>query len=277
MDLTHKLLFQLHDGQTIEAAIMPMLKSWTICISTQVGCPISCIFCSTGRSGFIRNLEAGEILAQIRTLGRTLLFSEGCLPNRLVFMGMGEPLLNFDALRDTLRQISEDDGPGISWRKRLLSTVGIPDRLASLARTRLALPAISLHAPEQSLRDRIIPGARRWPLSDLVQVLHAYPLPGRERILIEYIMIRGLNDSDILADELHRLLGTLSVKINLIACNPVPGAGLLPSTPERIAAFTERLRGHGRTVFLRRNLGADIMAACGQLRHHQTGTAGGPS
>lgn len=273
-DGTLKLLLQLDDGHTIEAAAMPMPRSWTVCVSTQVGCPVGCIFCNTGGTGFIRNLHSREILAQIRTVGREVLQTTGCLPDRLVFMGMGEPLLNLDALRQTLRIVSADCGPGISWRRCLVSTVGIPDRLAAFSQARLALPAISLHAPEQSLRDAIIPGARNWPLADIMKVLHAYPLPGRERIVIEYILIRDLNDSDHLADHLHQMLGTLPVKINLIACNPVPGSDLLPSTPDRIAGFTERLRHHGRTVFLRRSLGADIMAACGQLRHQATTPAG---
>jgi len=271
VDGTSKLLLELSDGQAIESVIMAMPKSYTICLSSQVGCPLGCTFCLTGRGGFTRNLTASELAAQIRTVSAELHAATGLWPERAVFMGMGEPLLNFDAVLECLTRLTDTRGPHLSWRKILISTVGIPDRLEQLGRARLALPAISLHAPTQELRDRLMPGARRWSLAELFETLRRYPLPGRERMTIEYILIRDCNDGDAQAIRLHEFLGDLRAKINLIPCNPVPGGGLRSSTPERITSFAARLKSLGRTVFTRRSLGPDILAACGQLRGEDNG------
>jgi 23S rRNA (adenine2503-C2)-methyltransferase len=265
-DGTRKLLLQLADGQTVKTVVMTMPSSHTLCLSTQVGCPMGCTFCSTGRSGFVRNLSGAELLGQVRTAGAELHAAAGLWPERAVFMGMGEPLLNFDALRDCLHSLATAPGRHLSWRKILVSTVGIPDRLDELGPLRLALPAVSLHAPSQALRDRIMPGARPWPLRELIPALLRYPLPGRERMTIEYILIRDANDSDAHARELHELLGDMRAKINLIPCNPVPGSPHRAPEPERVGGFAAALDALGRTAFVRRSHGPDIMAACGQLR-----------
>lgn len=265
-DGTRKLLLELGDGQTVETVIMAMPRAHTLCLSTQVGCPVGCTFCRTGGQGFVRNLTDGEIMAQARTAGAELHAATGRWPERAVFMGMGEPLLNFAALRRSLEALTGGPGPHLSWRKLLVSTVGIPDRLEELGRLRLALPAVSLHAPTQDLRDTIMPGARRWPLRELVPALRRYPLPGRERLTIEYILIRDANDTPRHARLLHELLEDMRAKINLIPCNPVPGSPHRPSGRGRTEAFAATLRELGRTVFVRRSLGPDIMAACGQLR-----------
>lgn len=277
-DGTIKLLLQLSDGQTIETVSIPMPASRTVCLSTQVGCPIGCLFCRTGQTGFRRNLTENELTAQLRIISNETHRLTGTWPERAVFMGMGEPLLNFTVLRHCLEIMSNPDVRHISWRKILVSTVGIPENLDILGRTRMALPAISLHAPNQKLRDWLMPGARNWPLTELIPALQRYPLPGRERMLIEYVMLDGLNDTDTHADELHDVLGALRAKINLIPCNPTPEGTFRASSPERQESFLRRLKEHGRTTFVRRRHGPDIMAACGQLRdrHLTDGTGDAP-
>jgi 23S rRNA (adenine2503-C2)-methyltransferase len=265
-DGTLKLLLELPDGQTIESVSMPMPATRSICLSTQVGCPLGCTFCRTGLAGFTRNLTAAEIMAQARTTALESHAATGLWPERAVFMGMGEPLLNFEALRDCLAMLADGRGPHLSWRKIQVSTVGIPDRLEELGRLRLALPAISLHAPAQDLRDRLMPGAKGWPLRDLIPVLAGYPLPGRERVTVEYILIRDTNDSDGHAEQLHELLREVRVKVNLIPCNPAAGSPHAPPDPRRVEGFARRLKDLGGTAFVRRSLGQDILAACGQLR-----------
>ena len=265
-DGTLKLLLGLPDGQTIESVSMPMPATRSICLSAQVGCPLGCTFCRTGLSGFVRNLTAPEIMAQARATALESHAATGLWPERAVFMGMGEPLLNFETLRDCLTMLTDRRGPHLSWRKIQVSTVGIPARLEELGRLRLALPAISLHAPNQELRDRLMPGAKGWPLRDLIPVLTSYPLPGRERITVEYILIRDTNDSDGHAEQLHELLAASRTKVNLIPCNPVAGSPHAPPDPRRVDGFARSLKALGRTVFVRRSLGPDILAACGQLR-----------
>lgn len=276
-DGTRKLLLGLDDGQSVETVIMSMPRAHTLCLSTQVGCPVGCTFCRTGRSGFVRNLTPDELMAQIRTAGRELHAATGRWPERAVFMGMGEPLLNFRTLLRGLEMLTTARDPHLSWRKILVSTVGIPDRLEELGRSRLALPAISLHAPDQTLRDRIMPGASRWPLSELLPVLRRYPLPGRERITVEYILIAGLNDSDGQAEQVFELLAGVRAKVNLIPCNPVPGSPHASPAPQRIEGFARRLRELGLTAFVRRSLGPDILASCGQLRGEESRPPGNAS
>lgn len=271
-DGTLKLLLTLPDKNTVECVSMSMPQTRSMCISTQVGCPIGCTFCQTGRSGFIRNLTGDEIMAQARTLARESYLRLNSWPTRCVFMGMGEPLLNFDALCHSLRSLTEGPTAHLSWRKILVSTVGIPDRLKELGRLRLALPAISLHAPTQELRDRLIPGAKKWPLTELLQALRTYPLPGRERITIEYILISDVNDSDKHARQLHVALQDIRCKVNLIPCNPVIGNHWTPSSHERVSQFAQQLKISGMTVFVRRGLGPEILAACGQLQAAENGS-----
>ncbi|NCD24316.1 MAG: radical SAM protein [Deltaproteobacteria bacterium] len=265
-DGTTKLLLELADGHAIESVAMAMPTTHTLCLSTQVGCPLGCVFCDTGRSGYIRNLTTSEIIAQARSTAQAVHAATQTWPERIVFMGMGEPLLNLDNLLPALRLLTSPHGPNLSWRKIIVSTVGIPDGLRALASERLALPAISLHAPTQELRDRLMPGTRRWPLTTLIPLLESYPLPGRERILIEYILIPGVNDTGNHATRVHALLGRLRTKINLIPCNPSPGTSFQKPPQLAIDTFARRLRDLGQTVFVRRDLGTDVHAACGQLR-----------
>ncbi len=265
-DGSTKLLLGLSDGHTVESVAMAMPKTHTLCLSTQVGCPVGCVFCSTGQSGYVRDLTASELIAQARATAHEVHADARTWPERIVFMGMGEPLLNLDNLLRALTVLTSPQGPDLSWRKVVVSTVGIPKALRALASTRLAVPAISLHAPTQELRDRLIPGARKWPLAELLPILENYPLPGRERILVEYILIHGVNDVLDHAAQLHDLLRDARVKITLIPCNPSPGSPFARPPEAAIESFAERLRALGRTVFIRRSLGADVLAACGQLR-----------
>lgn len=265
-DGTTKLILGLSDGHAIESVAMVMPKTRTLCLSTQIGCPVGCVFCSTGQSGYVRNLTAPELIAQARATARVVHADANIWPERIVFMGMGEPLLNLDNLLRALDLLTSPQGPDLSWRKIVVSTVGIPKALQKLAAARLAMPAISLHAPTQELRDRLMPGARTWPLTELLPILEEYPLPGRERILIEYILIHGVNDALDQAARLHDLLRGARTKINIIPCNPSPASPFRRPPTAVIERFAERLRALGRTVFIRRSLGAEVLAACGQLR-----------
>ncbi len=273
-DGTTKLMLSLSDGHAIESVIMAMPRTRTLCLSTQIGCPVGCVFCSTGQSGYVRDLTASELIAQARATAKGVHADASTWPERIVFMGMGEPLLNLDNLLRALTVLTSPQGPDISWRKIVVSTVGIPKALQKLAATRLAVPAVSLHAPTQDLRDRLIPGARKWPLAELLPILENYPLPGRERILVEYILIHGVNDALDQATRLHDLLRDARIKINLIPCNPSPGSPFARPPDAVIERFADRLRALGRTVFIRRGLGADVLAACGQLRQARASAGG---
>ncbi len=267
VDGTVKFLLELSDQEQIESVLIPEKGHYTQCLSTQAGCPMGCIFCSTGRMGFRRNLSSGEIAAQILT-ARDYLREQGADPARLrniVLMGMGEPLLNWEAVRRGLLTITDPLGLGFSRRRATLSTVGIRGRLQEFGRSRLAMLAVSLHAPDQDLRRSLMPGAAAWEIRDLVGALEEYPLDPRERITVEYVMFRGINDSPAQARELVRLLSRVKCKVNLLACNPVEDSSFQPPGLERISDFEQILRSKGLTVTLRRSRGQDIMAACGQL------------
>jgi 23S rRNA (adenine2503-C2)-methyltransferase len=266
-DGTCKYLLRLPDGATIEAVDIPDFQRdrRTLCISSQAGCALACAFCVTGYWGAGRNLTAGEIVAQVLTLraDRQLeLESEGL---NLVFMGMGEPLLNLANLKDALEVLSEQ----ISPRRITVSTVGILPALEEMAgwekRPNLA---VSLHAPDDERRSRVMPINRTYPLADLMAALDRYPLEPRRRITYEYILIRGFNDAERDADQLARLLRGRKAKVNLIPVNPDPvlGESMVPPDPATVDRFQQRLRGHGLTATVRRRRGDDVSAACGQLR-----------
>jgi len=268
-DNTRKLLLKLYDGELIESVVMFMPKSVTLCLSSQAGCALRCSFCSTGHGGFRRNMAREEILGQTQVVSTDLFRAHGVWPNRIVFMGMGEPLLNFQNVVGAIQNMHLVTGPNFSWRKILISSVGIPEKLEHMASMRIALPAISLHAPNQVLRDRLLPGAAAWPLADLITCLKNYPLPNRERLIIEYLLIDQVNDHPQHAEELSNLIAPVRAKINLIPCNEIPETTFKPSTPNSIAKFYSILKSRGQTVFVRRPLGMDISAACGQLRTKQ--------
>jgi len=265
-DGTIKFLLRLADGKLIETVLIPMQDRYSQCLSTQVGCAMACTFCNTGKLGFERNLTYGEIMGQI-LVGRQYLADRGMndLKN-LVFMGMGEPLLNLDTLIRVLTDLPCERGLSLSWRRSMVSTVGFPDKLKILGDLEIALPAISLHAPTQELRARIMPKAAKVHLDDLMAALEAYPMRPRERITFEYLLLKDVNDSMEHADQLARLIDRRKGKINLIAYNATEGMPYGAPDRDRVEAFEKRLWDHGLTAFIRRSMGADIKAACGQLK-----------
>jgi 23S rRNA (adenine2503-C2)-methyltransferase len=266
-DGTCKYLFRLSDGATIEAVDIPDLSPdrsrRTFCISSQAGCALACKFCVTGYWGAGRNLTAGEILAQVLAIRADRgLAMEGL---NIVFMGMGEPLLNLENVKAALDILTE----WISPQRITVSTVGILPGIEEMAGwERRPNLAISLHAPDDALRTEIMPVNRTWPLADLLAALRRYPLERGRKITFEYILIRDLNDAPADADRLARTLSGLRAKVNLIPINPDPVLGdrMVPPDDERIERFKERLRQKGLIATVRRRRGDDVSAACGQLR-----------
>ncbi|MBD5553294.1 MAG: 23S rRNA (adenine(2503)-C(2))-methyltransferase RlmN [Desulfovibrio sp.] len=271
-DGTEKLLLTFADGAQAETVLIPAVNRagslrWSQCLSTQIGCPMGCKFCATGKMGFARNMSMGEILGQV-LIGKQILADTR--PDRpvlrnLVFMGMGEPLLNGANLLAALRCLHEEQGANFSARRITVSTCGIEQGLQSLGASGLAYLAISLHAPSQELREQIMPAAASWPLDEMLAALMAYPLKTRERITFEYLLLGGVNDSPAHAHKLVKLLAPLRAKLNLIVYNPVPGLPYRAPTPAAVEAFQQVLWQTRLTAILRKSHGADIAAACGQL------------
>ncbi|MGE4294002.1 MAG: 23S rRNA (adenine(2503)-C(2))-methyltransferase RlmN [Desulfovibrio sp.] len=266
-DGTVKFLLSLEDGRLIETVLIPSVQGrYTQCLSTQVGCAMACTFCNTGLMGFERNMTHGEILGQI-LVGRRYLADNNLAELRnLVFMGMGEPLNNLDNLLAALRSMNSDLGLKISWRRATVSTVGLPKQLDILGESELALPAISLHAPTQELREKIMPKAARVPLDELLACLDRFPLRPRERITFEYLLLGGVNDSLEHAKQLAKLLGQRRCKVNLIAYNATEDAPYHAPDHDQVIRFEKLLWDKGMTATIRRSMGADIKAACGQLK-----------
>lgn len=261
-DGTEKLAYRLHDGQVIESVLMPEKDHWSLCISSQVGCAMGCAFCCTATMGLHRNLEVSEIVSQV-------LYPLRAYPDRqirnVVFMGMGEPLLNYDNVIRSIRILTDSDGPQFSKRRITVSTCGIIPRLKTLWKDTEAALAVSLNAPSAGIRERLMPVTKKYPLPELIEALKAYQLPNRRRITIEYVLVKGINDRVRDARELIRLLHGLKVKVNLIPFNPWPGCRLEAPDPASVLAFEERLKDSPFAVMLRKEKGSDIQAACGQL------------
>ncbi|MCP4658004.1 MAG: 23S rRNA (adenine(2503)-C(2))-methyltransferase RlmN [bacterium] len=259
-DGTVKVLLRLADGTTIEAVDIPEPQRRTICVSTQAGCALGCRFCVTGHGGAGRDLSAGEMIAQVMALSGT-----DVAGLHLVFMGMGEPLLNLDNLADALEILFER----ISWRRITVSTAGVIPGIEAMARwPRRPQLAISLHAPDDARRSALMPINRRYPLADLLAALERYPLAPNERLTFEYLLIRDFNDAFADADALVRLLRKQRAKVNLIPCNsdPVLDPEMRSPSPQRVDAFRRRLVEQGLAATRRERRGADVGAACGQLR-----------
>lgn len=274
-DGTRRLLLRLVDGSEVESVFMPEERRDTICISSQVGCPLACGFCMTGVLGLKRNMTAGEMVSQV-IIVLNQVYGEGvAVPHRtnIVMMGMGEPLLNYDQVIRAVRLLAVQEGLAIAPRYVTLSTAGIVPRIYDLAkeevRPRLA---ISLTAPNDQIRDRLFPINRKYPLRELIESCRRYPLSERERLTFEYVMLDGINDNDQQARELVRLLSGIRAKVNLIPHNPAPELPYASSPMDRIVAFQMILTDAGLPSFIRRPRGQDISAACGQLaaRHQAT-------
>lgn len=267
LDETVKYLFQLHDGEYVESVLMRYRHGYSICISTQVGCRMGCTFCATGRGGFCRNLAPSELLAQIQAAQR----DKGVRISNIVLMGMGEPLDNYDNVLRFLKLVSCEEGMNIGMRHISLSTCGLVDRIYDLMKENLQLTlSISLHAPNDALRSKTMPVNRRWPVEELLKACRAYTERTGRRISFEYAMIDGLNDSDGCARELAGRLKGMLCHVNLIPVNQVVESGYHRSGRERLKRFCDILTQHHINVTVRRTLGADINASCGQLRRKIT-------
>jgi len=262
-DGTKKLALRCADGATIETVLLDMDNdTCTQCLSSQAGCPLKCAFCMTGTLGLTRNLTAAEIVDQ--HLLALSLVPEGKIRN-LVFMGMGEPLLNFDNVAEAIRVLQEERGRAISPRRITVSTAGVVPGIERLGKEVDCLLAVSLNAPTQELRTQIMPISRKYPLDQLMAALKAYPLKPRQRITFEYVLLGGVNDSPAHARELVRLLSHIRCKVNLIPFNPFPGSALTRPTDQAVAAFLDVLASKNFTATVRKSKGQDIEAACGQL------------
>lgn len=263
-DGTCKYVLELLDGNRIECVLIPEKDHQTLCISSQVGCPLGCRFCITGQGGLVRNLSTAEILSQVRDIQNSMP-APHTLTN-LVFMGMGEPLLNLAAVLPALPiLVNENWGMGFSTRRITLSSAGIIPALAELGQTSGINLAISLNAPNDSIRSQLMPINRRYPLEALLEACHAFPLPPRRRITFEYILIAGINDSPANARELVKILRPLRAKVNLIPLNEGPGIAYQRPSVTAIETFQKILQKHHLTVMIRQSKGSDIGAACGQL------------
>ena len=260
-----KYLFTLWDGQKTEAVYMPYENRKTVCLSSMVGCPAGCTFCATGALGFGRNLSAGEILDQLRAIAH----HQGISPREIrnvVLMGMGEPLLNLDNVLKAARIMLHPEGLALSPRRVTLSTVGIPRGILRLAEEDLGLRlALSLHAPDDETRQRIIPTAHRYRVAEIMEAVRRYYARTKRRVTFEYTLLKGINDHPWQARALAGLLRGLSAHVNLIPFNPWEGAPV-EGTPRRgILAFAEELRRLGIPTSIRHSRGQDVGAACGQL------------
>ncbi|GIX13380.1 MAG: dual-specificity RNA methyltransferase RlmN [Paracoccaceae bacterium] len=271
-DGTRKYLMRIDGGHEVETVYIPDEDRGTLCISSQVGCTLTCSFCHTGTQRLVRNLTAAEIVGQI-LVARDDLQDWGHRPDgrrritNIVLMGMGEPLYNFEAVRDAMRIAMDGEGISLSRRRITLSTSGVVPMIARAGEEIGCLLAISLHATTDEVRDRLVPINRKWNIAQLIEACRSYPrLSNAERITFEYVMLKGVNDSDEDARRLVRLIAGIPAKINLIPFNPWPGAPYQRSDWDRIEAFAEIVNRAGYASPVRTPRGEDIMAACGQLK-----------
>ncbi len=275
--LTEKVALQTHDGQIVETVLMRYEERNTVCVSSQIGCPLGCLFCATGQSGYSRDLTAGEIVAQVLHYARALRREDAHITN-IVFMGMGEPMLNYDAVWLAIDNLHHPDGMNMGLRRFTVSTVGIVPGIERMAEsgTEVGL-AISLHAPNDALRDQLVPANRRYPLAQVMAAARYYVEHTSRRITFEYGLAEGVNDSEALAHETAELLRGMLCHVNLIPINPAPGdtgvaCDYRPSSQGRILRFQEILMAAGIETTVRVSRGRDIQAGCGQLRQRRETT-----
>ena len=274
-DGTRKYLLRIAGGHEVEAVYIPEEGRGTLCVSSQVGCTLTCSFCHTGTQKLVRNLTAGEIVGQLMVarddLGEWPVQGapkdETRLISNMVLMGMGEPLYNFESVRDAMGVVMDGEGLSLSRRRITLSTSGVVPEIARTAEEIGCLLAVSFHATTDEVRDRLVPINRRWNIAALLDALREYPrLSNSERITFEYVMLDGVNDSDEDAHRLVRLIRGIPAKINLIPFNEWPGAPYKRSSWDRIQAFADIVHKAGYASPIRTPRGEDIMAACGQLK-----------
>ena len=274
-DGTRKYLLRIAGGHEVETVYIPEVDRGTLCISSQVGCTLTCSFCHTGTQKLVRNLTAGEIIGQVLVArddlgewpgapGRN---SDARLLSNIVLMGMGEPLYNFDNVRDAMKIAMDPEGICLSRRRITLSTSGVVPEIAKTAQEIGCLLAVSFHATTDAVRDTLVPINKKWNIETLLTELRAYPkLSNSERITFEYVMLKGVNDSDADARRLLKLIRGIPAKINLIPFNEWPGAPYERSDWDRIEAFSDIIFNAGYASPIRKPRGEDIMAACGQLK-----------
>ena len=269
-DGTRRYLLTLADGRTVETVLMPEGERDTICISSQVGCPVDCKFCMTALMGLERSLTAGEIVGQVLLVVRENQLRQDGGRLNIVMMGQGEPLLNLEQVIKATRILLDPGGFGLSPRRVTVSTAGIIPRIAELGREPVRPKlAISLNASTEEMRQELMPITRKYHLKDLIAVCKAYPLRPWERLTFEYVLLRGVNDTDADARRVVKLLANLNAKVNLIALNPGPGIPYETPDPERVAGFQNVVR-RAMPCFVRKPRGLDIYAACGQLKRNQS-------
>lgn len=271
VDGTQKWLLRFPDGQEVESVHIPESDRGTLCVSSQVGCTLTCKFCHTGTQRLVRNLSASEIVGQVMLAKDSFeewpASREGRAITNLVMMGMGEPLYNFENVAKALRIVMDGEGLGISKRKITLSTAGVVPMMQRCGEELGVNLAVSLHAVNDEIRDQIVPINKKYPLAELLQACRDYPgVHNARRITFEYVMLKGINDSDADARELVRILDGIPAKVNLIPFNPWPGAPYECSEPERVETFADILASHHMSAPVRQPRGQDIFAACGQLK-----------
>ena len=274
---TQKVLFRLPDKETVEAVLMVYDRRRTLCISSQAGCAMGCSFCATAQGGLRRNLTAGEIVAQVLFFARYLRDADA-EPNmrvkrptkvtNIVFMGMGEPMHNYENVWTAIRRLTADDGFALGARHITLSTVGLVPMIDRMAEEGLQVNlAVSLHAPNDALRSGLVPPNRRYPVEELLTAVRRYIAKTNRRVTFEYALIRGANDSPALAEELAEKLRGMLCHVNLIPLNPIPDSALQPTSDKDTRRFAERLRAGGVSTTVRIRRGIAIDAGCGQLRN----------
>ena len=277
VDGTIKYRFKAADGKLLESVYMPSPDRKTLCVSTQVGCAMGCKFCATATLGLLRNLTASEILAQVHAVNRELRANEKLETLRpltnLVFMGMGEPLHNFENVKTALQILQSEEGPNFSHRHLTVSTVGLVPLIERFAKETEAKLAISLNASNDETRDRIMPVNKKWNIAALMDACRQFPVKQGRRVTFEYVLMEGVNDSDLNAHELAALLQGVPAKVNLIQYNENPGLGFATTQDNRAEAFRQILERAEVTALIRQNRGRDIAAACGQLANVQPGAA----
>lgn len=263
---TEKVLWQLADGRFIETVLMRYDKRRTLCISTQAGCAMGCVFCATGQMGFLRHLTVGEILGQVLHFARELAATDERVTN-IVLMGMGEPLHNYENTLTAVDRLIDNDGFNIGARKITISTVGLVPAIRRYAEEKRQTPlAVSLHAATDEERNRLIPIAKKWPLSVLLDACRYYIAQTGRRLTFEWALINGENDTVGQAQNLGRLVQGMMCHVNLIPLNPTKGYGGAPSSRQQVAQFQQVLADYGVTSTVRVRRGVDIQAGCGQLR-----------
>ena len=274
---TRKYLFQLTDRELLESVCMHYPRGrasserTTVCLSTQVGCAVRCPFCATGLAGLKRNMGTAEVIDQVLAVSRKEV-QRGRRVSHLVYMGMGEPLHNLEATLDSARRFCDPAGLGLGVRRVTISTSGVVPGIESMAASGLGVNlAVSLHAPNDELRDQLVPLNRKWKIAAVVAAADAYAARTGRRVSYEYVMLRGINDSLELGDGLGRLLHGRLVHVNLIPYNPIPGDPYQATPPAQIEAFKRRIKSHGVECTVRDTRGRNIDAACGQLRAEAEG------